>query len=227
MTHKEFLKDLRTTAWRTSGARFNAWRRLKRRDFFATFSIALFAALGSGLAVIQRIYEFKAGTALDNYVTALSVLIGFFVIIISLIEWGYGGAQRGEALFRNAERLGEFQRKLGQELSSERATGEGFAENAITSHRQEYEEIKRLCPYNHDPIDDDLFRAEKPDEFKDAPRGAARVWVYCRYQLSSVLYFGVFWIIIGLLLWAMPWATMPKGTLVQKSSSQSLSEQRH
>ncbi|WP_409574965.1 hypothetical protein [Sulfuritalea sp.] len=33
-----FLEELRTAAWRTEGARFNAARRLKRRDWFATFS---------------------------------------------------------------------------------------------------------------------------------------------------------------------------------------------
>lgn len=213
MAHQDFLRELRTTAWRTSGARFNAWRRLKRRDLFGTLSIALFAALSGGLAVVQRIYEFRAGTDLDNYVTALSVLLGFFVIIISLIEWGYGGAQKGEALYRNAERLAEFQRKLGQELLSDKPQDQ-FTDDLVTRYRSEYEEIKRLCPYNHEPMDDAVFVSGKPEDFAEAASGAKWAWVNFQYQLGSILYFGVFWIVMFGLLWAAPWDGMPRGRTV-------------
>src|SRR5258708_1222204 len=107
MSEDEFLKRLRFTAWRTMGARFNASRRLKRRDIIGAFSIAVFAMIGVGLAIVQRIYEFQAGTALDNFVTALSVLLGMFVVAISLIEWGYQGAHKAEALYRTGEELTE------------------------------------------------------------------------------------------------------------------------
>ena len=74
MTNTEnFLSELRTSAWCTSGARFNASRRLRRRDWFAMFSIAIFSAIGVGLAIVQKIYGFETGMPADNFVTALSI----------------------------------------------------------------------------------------------------------------------------------------------------------
>jgi len=51
---KKYIQKLRTDAWRTGGARYNAGRRLKRRDLFATLSLSLFSATGVSLAVVQR-----------------------------------------------------------------------------------------------------------------------------------------------------------------------------
>ena len=70
---KDFLVSLRTMAWRTAGARYNAARRLKRREWFSTFSLASLSALSIAVAFAQRIYSPQSGTPLDNYLTAMSV----------------------------------------------------------------------------------------------------------------------------------------------------------
>lgn len=211
MPKREFLRRLRSTAWRTMGARFNASRRLKRRDIIGAFSIAAYAMVGIGLAIIQRIYELKAGTALDNFVAALSVLLGMFVVVISLIEWGYQGAHKAELLYRTGEELSEFQRKLDQILSS---CDEGdLSTDEVSKLREEYEQIKRRCPYNHEPVDDRAFRAEHPLEFKDEAGKALGWFVRYRYQLcwffSPIVYFGVLWLIVLGLLVATPWSAVP------------------
>ena len=79
----DFLQRLRTQAWRTSGARYNAARRLKRRDWLATFSIAMFSAIGIALAVVQKVYVQKSTPELDNYITVVSACIGLFVLVCS------------------------------------------------------------------------------------------------------------------------------------------------
>ena len=81
---ENFLTELRTRVWRTSGARYNAARRLRLRDWFATFSIAMFSAIGIALAVVQKVYAFDANSPVDRYITVLSVAIGLFVIVISV-----------------------------------------------------------------------------------------------------------------------------------------------
>ena len=63
----EKFEKLKTDAWQTAGARYNAARRLKRRDLFATISLSLFSAIGVGLAVVQKIYNPQSGSTLDNY----------------------------------------------------------------------------------------------------------------------------------------------------------------
>jgi hypothetical protein len=209
-----FLESLRLTAWRTAGARFNASRRLKRRDWFATFSIAIFSATSVGLAVVQKIYVLQARTPIDNYVTALAVCIGLFVIVISLIEWGAGDSVKADSMHRNGRELNSFQRKLEQRLS-EGAGGHPCAGEEVTTLRREYEEIKDRCPYNHEPVDDLLFLAEH----RLAPEYADRSgrpgvswlggrWIKLRSFLSAIWYFGLFWIVILVLLWLTPWKSV-------------------
>lgn len=208
---REFLQSLRTKAWRTSGARYNAARRLRRRDWFATFSIAMFAAIGIALTVVQKVYAPKAASDLDNYLTVLSVFIGLFVIVISLIEWGFSGSVTADALYRNAELLNQHQRKIEQVLS---ASGEP-SEVVVTDLREEYEAIKASCSYNHEPVDDLLFRAQQrlSKEFREDCRKDGKPqmnwvsgkWATLMDQWSSAKTFFAFWLVIIAFLVAMPW----------------------
>jgi hypothetical protein len=203
---KNFLADLRTKAWRTSGARYNAARRLKRRDWFATFSIAVFSAVGVALAIIQKVYGFEANSAIDRYLTALSVVIGLFVIVISLIEWGYSPSVKAEALHRNAEQLNSFQFEVAQHLASQAEP----SEEVVTRLRKKYEEIKQSCPVNHDPVDDALFRAQQrfSPEYteKDAvtPKMGwlAAMWAETLSLWSIGKSYYAYWAVLALLLYA-------------------------
>ena len=87
MNHVEnSLLALEESVRKTAGVRYNAARRLERRDWFATFSIAMFSAISVGIAVMQKVYALLPGSLIDDYLTALSIFIGIFVIVISLIE---------------------------------------------------------------------------------------------------------------------------------------------
>ena len=201
-----FLSDLRTKAWRTSGARYNAARRLKRRDGFATFSIAIFSAVGIALAVIQKVYGFEANSAIDRYVTVLSVVIGLFVIVISLIEWGFSASVKAEALHRNAEQLNRFQFEIAQHLA-------GQAEpnvEVVTRLRENFEAIKESCPFNHDPVDDALFRAQQrfsseyleKDGITPKMGAPAAMWAKTLSLLSVGKSYYAYWAVLTLLLYA-------------------------
>lgn len=202
MTILEFSSDLRKIAWRTMGARFNASRRLKRRENFGVFSIAVFSMIGVGLAILERIYEFGSGTPLANFTTALSVALGFFVVIISLIESGNGASAKAEALYRNAEELSGFQRELGEIIAVQ---GDQIGREMLSKYRSEYESIKRRCPYNHEPIDDRAFRAEHPGEF--TPKYGTIVCLFHRslHYVHSFFYFAVLWAIVLALVVSTPW----------------------
>ena len=207
---KCFVAELRTTAWRTESARFNAARRLKRRDWFATFSIAVFSALGIGVTFVQKVYGITLGTPADNYLTALSVSLGLFVIVISLIEWGFGGGVKAESLYRNAQELNTFQRMLAQVLA---ADGEReLKSDEVTGFREEYERIKGECAYNHEPVDDHLFLSQHrlDPEFttlfrRPTPGWLEAMWRNAQSLLSAVWYFALFWIVILILLDVTPW----------------------
>jgi hypothetical protein len=199
---KKFLMDLRTTAWRTAGARYNAARRLKQREWLSTFSLAALSALSIAVAFAQKVYSPTSGTPLDNYLSSLAVALGTFLLVISLMEWGAGYGARAEALHRNAELLTAFQLKLAQNLAQIDA-GKALADKDVDDLRLEYETIKDKCPYNHMPGDDALFRAHQrsAEEFTDT-NGKPLISCHmallmqARWHVSELWFFGIVWILV-------------------------------
>lgn len=200
---KQYLSSLRTTAWRTAGARYNAARRLKQRESFSTFSLAALSALSIAVAFAQRIYSPQSGTPLDNYLTALSVGLGVFLLTISLLEWGAAYGTKADTLYRNAEDLTAYQQKLAQVLAQMNA-GCAFNDEQVSQLRLEYETIKNRCSYNHAPSDDLLFKAQHrtAPEFTEAvgppamsrcEAGAIRV----RWHVSTVWFFLLVWLTVA------------------------------
>ncbi len=195
------------------GARYNAARRLKRRAFFSTASLAFFSSVTVALSFIQISNAPNNTPDLDRYLALLSACMGVFLLAISLIEWGARNAERADALHRNAERLNDFQRRLGFQLSAiETAGGSTLGANrGELAQLEEYEEIRASCAENHEPIDDERFLVShrKSKEFlvEGKPKiGSLRAfWILLYYNLCSVWYIGIFWLILVVSLWFAPW----------------------
>ncbi len=199
---KEFLSELRTTAWRTAGARYNAARRLKQREWLSTFSLAALSALTIAVAFVQKVYSPTAGTPLDNYLSALAMALGVFLLVISLLEWGAGYGAKAEALHRNAELLTAFHRKCAQVLAQMDA-GRVLTDSETNDLRGEYESIRDKCAQNHTPRDDELFRANQrlAPEFADA-KGAPKMGnldsliTKILWRLSEIWFFAAVWLVV-------------------------------
>lgn len=200
---RQFISDLRTRAWKTSGSRYNAARRLKQREMFSTISLALLSALSVAAAVAQRIYSPQPGTPLDNYLTAISVALGVFLLAISLLEWGAAYGAKGDALHRNAEDLTAYHLKLAHVLARMEC-GQAVEDSEVDALRVEYEAIKDRCPYNHAPSDHELFRAQQrlaPElgatEEKPVMTGWAALFVKARWEWSTIWFFLLIWIVVA------------------------------
>lgn len=194
----EFVKNLQTKIWRTSGARFNAARRLRRRERFSTFSIACFAVVGIALTIVQRVYGVPAGTDVDNHYTLLAIAISLFVLVISLLEGAGGYVLKAERLHQNAVDLDGLQERLGQ-VVAQIEDGESLNQDVIGKITGEYEQKIKECPENHEPIDDQLFRAQHrlSPEFK----GFSFSWPHAMfirlaYGFRSTWLFVIAWIVI-------------------------------
>lgn len=200
---KQFISDLRTRAWRTAGSRYNASRRLKQRETFATFSLAMLSALSVAAAVAQRIYSPQSGTPLDNYLTAVSVALGVFLLAISLLEWGAANGAKADALHRNAEDLTAYQLKLAHVLAR-LDSGKAVEDCEVDALRVEYETIKDRCPYNHTPSDHELFRSQQrmalelgATEEKPVMTGWEALVVQARWEWSTIWFFLLIWISVA------------------------------
>lgn len=208
----KIIEKLKTDAWRTAGARYNAARRLKRRDLFSTISLSLFSAAGVGLAVIQKIYNPQSGSSLDNYLTGLSVCLSVFLLVISLIEWGAGNSVKADRLHQNAEELSAFWRRLDLVIVGLQSQPPTQANpSSAAEYLKEYDEIKEKCGFNHDPLDDHLFVSSQrhAEEFKRNGKEPycwlEQRWFVFRSHFSSVWYFVSLWIIIAVLIYVTPW----------------------
>ncbi|WP_119156101.1 SLATT domain-containing protein [Caldimonas tepidiphila] len=206
---KEFLAELRTRAWRTAGARYNASRRLKMRESLSTCSLALLSALSIAVAFIQKVYSSTPGTPLDNYLSSLAVGVGVLLLVVSLLEWGAGYGARAEALHRNAELLTAFHTKVGMAIAL-LDSGTPISVEAVDKLRIEYDEIKERCSTNHLPRDDELFRAHRrsDDEFKrngkPAMSTSRALWNRLAWGLSEVWFFAVIWLlVVGSLVYSL------------------------
>lgn len=207
---KQFLTDLRTISWRTAGARYNAARRLERREWFSTFSLATLSALSIAVAFMQKVYSPTPGTPLDNYLSLLAVALGVFLLAITLIEWGGRYGAKAEALHRNAELLTAFQVKLAQTLA-QIDHGTLVNNKDVDDLRLEYEAIKEKCPHNHMPCDDGLFISYHrwAAEFKDTngkPKLnlATSLFKKVLWHLSAFWFLGIIWILVlGALIYSL------------------------
>jgi len=201
------LKKLQTTAWRTSGARYNASRRLKRRELFSTISLALFSAIGIIVAVVQRIYAIpiQCVPGLDNLLTALSICMGLFILVFTLMEWGSANGVKAYMLYGNAEALNAFQSKVGS-IVAKHEGNQGVALNwdDAESLRVEYEKVKSQCTENHTPIDDYFFLTSKrrsPEfEYLKLTSGKA-IMSWLKWNGSSIWYYVGLWAITLYVMW--------------------------
>jgi hypothetical protein len=201
-----YLTKLSTDSWRTSSARYNAARRLRRREVFATVSLALLSSLTVACAFVQRVYA-PSGSAADNYLTVVSASLGVFLLTISLVEWGARTGAVADSLHRNAEKLNAFNRRLGLQIASVTSITMPAAQTLF----DEYEAIKADCAHNHEPIDDAFFRSKhlSAPEFLNANgqpdlSESQAFWIACMWHVSSVWYFALLWImILGLLAYPL------------------------
>ncbi len=208
-----------TDAWRTSGARYNAARRLRRRAFFSTASLAFFSAATVGLAFVQIVVPEAGNVELPRYLSLLSALLGVFILALSLIEWGARNNERAENLHRNAEALNGFSKRLRIKSEAAGATeaaglvspAQSASNELKLSMQDEYDAIKATCFDNHDPIDDEMFLVQfsGADELKvngEIRRGwLASLRIKASYHLSSIWYFGLCWVVLVVAVWSAPW----------------------
>jgi hypothetical protein len=156
--YKIKLFELKTRIWTTSGARFNAARRIQRAHNFSVFSIAVLSAIGIAIPIIL-----SSTNLLSEYAGVYSSLLALFVLVISLAESGSRKEVEAFELQRNAEKLKElcFECDL-VELEP------GSISTELKGLSRKYNDLISSCHFNHYPIDFADFAAKhrSSEEFR-------------------------------------------------------------
>ena len=171
---KELLA-LRNRAWITSGARYNAARRLRTRSRLSLATIALVSALGIAAPLLLASESFVGSR--EN-LSLYSSILSIFILVVAIIEGAASYEAKADTLFRSAELLNAFRLRVNVLLIDE--SSQSVEElGKLTS---EYERIKSECAINHEVVDFNLVRAAHPGDF-ELPEN----WI--RKPLARIVYF--------------------------------------
>lgn len=192
------LIHLRNRAWTTSGARYNAARRLRTRGRLSLAVISLISAGGVALPLIAAnpLYVSKA----DSF-GLFSALLSLFILVVAVIETASGFDAKAETLYRNAEALNAFRLRINALLAS--TSAEQLPPNILEKHTVEYGQIRDTCSLNHELVDYDFFRVKHPKDFDIQGGWIGTLFVELRYALHST-----WWLILIVLLSAWGFAKL-------------------
>ena len=180
---EKVYKDFNSRLWVTKGARFNAYRRLTRKQNASIFSISILTLYVLILSTLP------ANEATKSLIAPVSILASVFILILSLLEARKSYEVKADRLHNNAIALNALYSQW------ELAKNQSEKEKVIN----DYHSLIKSCPENHEPCDDLLFRSQHPHEFKldkceviwiQAKNFIGTYWLYVVLVVSpGVLYF--------------------------------------
>lgn len=135
--------------WITKGSRFNASRRLLRKHHASIFTIAVLSFYNISISLAPEFLGIKGN------VPELSIILSVFILILSLLEANKGYNIQAERLHQNAIDLSHLYFKFVNRKK----------EVSLDTFINEYNQLIKNCPENHEPIDNNLFKTEHPHDF--------------------------------------------------------------
>jgi hypothetical protein len=185
--------ELDRTMWITKHSRYNASDRLRRKHSLSIYTIAILSIYVLILTLFEK-YGFQVENC-DLYEFS-SVLLALFILVLSLTEASKNYMVSSERLFV----CGNDIRDLLDELKKYSKASEKDA-TSIESLSVKYSHILKGCGENHETIDFDLLRAQRPKYFNDLhwfPRTYFKVkYLFNIYGLYILLIFlppFIFWL---------------------------------
>lgn len=179
---RQFGEQLKTNAWRTQGARFNAARRLRLKGIISTYTIATLSIAALATALVEMIRGPTVMGLLDTQYSFTSIFLSLCILVLSLLEAGNDYSRRAERLHSNAMDLGKLVRRIGLELSF--SPDAGVLKERLTVFQDAYNNLIESCSENHEPIDDQLFvaRHRLSEEFGERRIGYIKeMWIALKW----------------------------------------------
>jgi SMODS and SLOG-associating 2TM effector domain family 5 len=174
---KEFedqsLQALYRKMKKTSKARFECARRLRRHHSFTLWGMSLFSA---GLIVLSLISTFGIKLHVEQPMyTFLQTLLSLFVLVISLLLSSSNYSDRAEKMHRCALEINQICHEI---LPSCKENND-----SDLYHETQKRYALILDSYeNHEPIDFSIVKLGLPEDYSVSDH--EKTWIYIRYWLS-------------------------------------------
>jgi hypothetical protein len=154
-------KNLYNRIWRTKGCRFNAYRRLAKKNSVLTFVTAFSSIHLLAIGILQLTSLIAISTAQSKLLSFISIILSIIILAYSLIENGKEHGLKSERHHLCGIDLDRIYTKL--QLTSETDIKE------IIKLGSSYNSVTKRYLLNHEEIDDLYFQLQNPDEYPDIP----------------------------------------------------------
>ena len=159
-----YVTSLKSRLWKTRGSRFNAYRRLKRRQQVSIFSISVLSVYGISIPVIQAVLDTTSCPKTNDLYTVISLTLSVFILVLSLLEGANNYAGKSEKMHTNAVKISSLYSEL-EVLMIRDQNPSSLIEKVVDIQRR-YSEIIEECPENHEPEDYLEFQIQHRNDFR-------------------------------------------------------------
>lgn len=185
-TSDSLYDELDRTMWITKHSRYNASDRLRKKHSFSIYTIALLSIYVLVLTLFEK-YEFEVNNS--GLYEFSSVLLALFILVLSLTEASKNYMVSSERLFVCGNDIRDLLDEL-KKFSSRTKTDAAGIEDLSAK----YSRVLKACGENHETIDYDLLRAQRPNHFDNLN---CFVGFYLKIKYKFNLY-GLYFILIVL-----------------------------
>ncbi|WP_321531815.1 SLATT domain-containing protein [uncultured Desulfuromonas sp.] len=151
--------ELDKTMWITKHSRYNASDRLRRKHSISIYTISILSIYALVLTLLEK-YGFQVSNC--NIYEFSSVLLALFILVLSLTEASKNYMVSSERLFVCGNNIRDLLDELKKFNNGSETDVAGI--EALSSR---YSHVLKACGENHETIDYDLLRAQRPKDFND------------------------------------------------------------
>ena len=151
--------NLNNRIWRTKGARFNAYRRLEKKNSALTFITSFSSIHLLAIAILQLSSLVPLSPEQSKLLNFISITISIIILAYSLFEGGKEHGLKSERHHLCAIELDRCYSKLQHIEESDTVE--------LIKISEDYNDVTAKYLLNHDTIDNDFFQLQYPTDFPD------------------------------------------------------------
>ncbi|HOO72501.1 MAG TPA: SLATT domain-containing protein [Spirochaetota bacterium] len=177
--------DLLQRMWVTRGARYNAYRRLKKKHDLSIATIAFLSSYALIINSIKFVNFVQMKPHQDNYISFFTMVISVFILVLSLIDSSKDYKMNADKLYISAMEIENLYNELKKVRNS--AVSERVLERSINTISNAYSKILGLYQVTHELIDYYLmFNHKRKDSIYD---NFVKNFIYAKaFVLPFILY---------------------------------------
>ena len=204
---QHLLKRKHLESWTlVKRARFNASKRLERKQSAGIVTLAVVALYGGLISVFNLMFKHRVGADTRDVLEYVAVVSSWLTLIIGLTEQQKNYGSNARELHDCARDVNDLQKQL--------AATPVHTEQQLGPFLTRYREIMEKCRPNHDDVDFALAEATvskgEQQALKQSGQWDAKAqkrrasWARFHYQFNTYWFYGTIWLappLVGLVLW--------------------------